>query len=397
MGKVSLVVKIFIRKISRGLWCKLRSSLDNFYAIEHRPNIIYNLNYNPLKKQKRVALVYLYDKNVNAPESICYHPNYYQHFVLIKVLISRDYIVDVYSCLDKSVDESYLENLQYDMILGFGAVYVQLCKLFPKARKILFITENAPWVVRKNFQERVDYYYQRHSQKITMVPRNGYYSDEMFEISDEGIAMNGTFNINSMKEKLKDIKQIFSNALPSKSNTIIQKTDFEKIRNRFVWFGSSGVVHKGLDVLIDAFSELPNLQLDVYGASFDETKNFFIPGNVFFHPKVDVSSTSFINDVIATHTFVLSLSCSEGMMSGIATCMMGGLVPIVTRETGYDDCPFVITFDDWHIESVKKQLLVSSSLSNDKLAVISKNVKMWAEDHNTNQSLYERLYKFIIY
>ena len=385
MGKASLVIKIFLRKQSRGLWGKLRSSLDKFYGVEHKPNIIFNLNFNPLQRQKRVALVYLYEKNINAPESISYHPNYYQHFVLLKVLIDQNYIVDVYSCMDKSIDDSLLEKIQYDMILGFGAVYVQLCKLFPKARKILLITENAPWIVRKNFQERVDYYYQRHPKKITIVPRTGYYSDEMFEISDDGIAMSGSFNISMMKEQLPSISQIFVNALiPNCASTQI---DFAKKKKSFVWFGSAGIIHKGLDILIDAFAELPELQLDVYGAPEEEIMDYPCPSNVIIHKKIDVTSESFVNDVVNKHVFVLSLSCSEGMTSGIATCMHAGLIPIVTKETGYDDCPFVITFDDWHIGSVKNRLLECLSLPVSDLVIKSDGVKHWSKSHNTNIAL----------
>ena len=41
--------------------------------------------------------------------------------------------------------------------------------------------------------------------------------------------------------------------------------DFATCRRRFVWFGSSGMVHKGLDLVLEAFAATPELQLTVCG------------------------------------------------------------------------------------------------------------------------------------
>ena len=159
--------------------------------------------------------------------------------------------------------------------------------------------------------------------------------------------------------------------------------------NKFVWFGSAGIIHKGLDILIDAFAEMSDLQLDIYGAPHEEIDYLRCPANVFVYERIDVSSDDFINEVVNKHVFVLSLSCSEGMMSGIATCMLAGLIPIVTKETGYDDCPFVFSFDDWHIEKVKEKLRECVGVSPDELKMRSSRVKEWAYNHNTNRQLKE--------
>ena len=37
--------------------------------------------------------------------------------------------------------------------------------------------------------------------------------------------------------------------------------DFEVCRPHFMWLGSRGFVHKGLDVVLEAFSEMPELAL----------------------------------------------------------------------------------------------------------------------------------------
>ena len=41
--------------------------------------------------------------------------------------------------------------------------------------------------------------------------------------------------------------------------------DFERARSAFLWFGSGGLVHKGLDLVLEAFAGLPDCRLFVCG------------------------------------------------------------------------------------------------------------------------------------
>lgn len=41
--------------------------------------------------------------------------------------------------------------------------------------------------------------------------------------------------------------------------------DFGDCRKRFLWFGSGGMVHKGLDLVLEAFAEMPEYHLTVCG------------------------------------------------------------------------------------------------------------------------------------
>jgi glycosyltransferase involved in cell wall biosynthesis len=41
--------------------------------------------------------------------------------------------------------------------------------------------------------------------------------------------------------------------------------DFAACRNRFLWLGSNGLVHKGLDLVLEAFARMPEMHLTVCG------------------------------------------------------------------------------------------------------------------------------------
>jgi hypothetical protein len=87
-----------------------------------------------------------------------------------------------------------------------------------------------------------------------------------------------------------------------------------------------------------------------------------------------VSSEDFIENVVKTHSFVISLSCSEALQSGVSTCMAHGLIPIVTPETGFDDTPNAIICKDFHLDNVIKVVLDASEMEPEVLSGMEKCV-----------------------
>lgn len=376
-----------------GRWC--RNKIGNLLRLYSKSRIIYNVNLNPcLQSQKRVALVYVPDAHssyVNL-ESI-YHPNIAQHLLMIQVLQEMGYIIDVYPCLGE-LPYNLNSNCIYDLIIGFGEVYLLLCQQSPQARKILFITENAPWVVEGKYQERLSYFHQRHQKNIRDIPRMGLYTMDMYKTSDTGIALTGPYNAIGMKKFLRDIKLLPVNAISGLSYKTGKK-NLILSRSHFVWFGSNGLIHKGLDILIDVFRKLPELYLDIYGICKEEISQIKLPENVCYKGYINVNSQAFIDEVVEKHAFVVSLSCSEGMMSGIATCMMYGIIPICTKETGYDDCPYVFTFDDWHIESVTKIIKECADMDIKRIKHLELVISEYAQMTYTNANFRDKLKQYI--
>lgn len=331
---------------------------------------IFNINQNLKSNQKRIAFVYIRSA-WNTPLDIknIYHPNLIHQVAMMNVLSKLGYCIDVYYCgSDKiGIPESMYAN-KYDIILGFGIQYIQLCQVNPNAIKILFITENAPWVVREKYDRRLTYFHERHPNIILQdSPRTDFYTNEMFEISDCGIAVTGSHNLSCIQERLPNVYRLDVNGLFNKSFNVSASKNHSITKSHFVWFGSRGFVHKGLDVLIDAFAELPQLSLDVYGIDQSEYTGIEMSENVSICGCVNVMDDEFINSVVNKNTFVVSLSCSEGMQTGITTCMMHGLIPIVTKECGVDDHDDILYFDNFDLESVKATLLSASMISTEQI------------------------------
>lgn len=350
----------------------LRRKIEKLLHIK-KNDAVYNINYDALGGQKRVAVVYItriLSQQLNVNE--IRHVNILHAFQMIKVLIGQGYAIDLYPCASYTPDS--LKYNHYNIILGFGQNYIKLCALNPCALKILFVTENAPWTVKDNFSQRLSYYKTRHGKVPYTLLRTQFYNKEMFDISDVGIIMTGIYNFKGMQSCFKNAFRINVNALFNPDINKCPTKDFTSLKTNFVWFGSNGLIHKGLDVLIDSFSQLPNYCLNVYGAPEKEIKGFSIPENVIIHKSVNVFSKEFIDKVINQNVFVVSLSCSEGMMSGVATCMVHGLIPITTRETGFDDVSGNITFDSFEIKDVVDVIIKAANMKGEELQALSTKI-----------------------
>ena len=372
----------FIDKIKRYIYRELTS----YYKIDPSKRVIYNLNLDVCKKQKRLAFVYinsLYDKPYS---NQVYHVNRIHIYQLLLPFINMGYIIDIYPA--EHLKEGDICDIKYDVIFGFGPTYMKLITKNPNALKILFITENAPWIVRKKYAERLCWYKERTGKfPKHAYSRTNFYVDEMFSLSDYGISINGTNNISSMQSKLRPIYQMNVNALYGKHKDI--NKDHNSTRRKFLWFGSTGAIHKGLDLLVEAFRRLPEYQLDVYGANLLELKDMELPPNVLICNKINIFSERFIDEVVNEHTYVVSLSCSEGMQSSIATCMMYGIIPIVSIETGYDDNPYVIMSESHDMNQIISVIKKCASTTSEELLKLEHDVMSFAKSHYTIEQFTE--------
>src|SRR5690606_13272968 len=51
-----------------------------------------------------------------------------------------------------------------------------------------------------------------------------------------------------------------------------QMNDWQNAKKNYLWFGNGGLIHKGLDITIDAFKNLPELNLHICGNVEQETE-----------------------------------------------------------------------------------------------------------------------------
>ena len=354
--------------------------IRKLYQREFGGIVILNINKDLLDKtQKSVLLCYTVNQfEINFNGRIT-HANMFHVIQMIKVLIGRNYSIDV--CKAKSVYDIEKLKQSYDYIIGFGPLYEALIRKGIKGHKILLLTENDPYAVETKYSERIDYFKQRHGANLIKgnKRRNSFYSLYQVDNSEACIGMNSSFNLSRI-QTLMNLYKIKVNAI-SNENYIYKEKDFNKIRNNFVWFGSAGVIHKGLDILVDAFAQLPEYTLSVYGLPQSELSviKSFLPSNVHICGSIDVRTDSFIQEVVNKNSYVISASCSEGMNTGVATCMMHGLIPVITKETGFDNPGFIKEFEDYKVDYIVSFIKDLANISDVELGKLSKEVYSYSQ------------------
>jgi glycosyltransferase involved in cell wall biosynthesis len=180
-----------------------------------------------------------------------------------------------------------------------------------------------------------------------------------------------------------------------------ENKDFDVSRHRFLWFGSRGMVHKGLDLVLEAFARMPECQLTIVGPVRNEPefvnvyrKELFHTPNITYVGWLDKSSEEFriVLEQSLAHVFP---SCSEAGAAAVVETMAAGVIPVVTYEASIDVENFGFLLEDASIETIMRQVREIAAMSVDELRRRAK--KAWEAAHNNNTpEKFERSYRATI-
>ena len=136
--------------------------------------------------------------------------------------------------------------------------------------------------------------------------------------------------------------------------------DFENARKRFLWVGSYGMVHKGLDLALDAFAGMPDLELTVCGRPEKEEDFYHLyegqllkTPNIRLHGWLDMATPDFV-EIARTHAGVIYPSSAEGGAGSVIHCMHAGMLPVCTTEASIDLGDFGVHVESGTVEAVQK-------------------------------------------
>lgn len=114
----------------------------------------------------------------------------------------------------------------------------------------------------------------------------------------------------------------------------------KKKSTNVVYVGGTGLICKGLDIVIDAFLELPDFRLDIFGPSNENDfwniyRNKIKGKNIFFHGFVSPNSSLF-RSIVKKATYHVNCPAAEGMATSILFTNSFGVIPIVSENSGID-------------------------------------------------------------
>lgn len=299
------------------------------------------------------------------------HTNVLTTFIIGDTLKNLGYNVDV---IDWRTHISSDFN-KYSLVIGLGESLEHILKnrpenLFPKV--IWFGTGCNPFFSNQITLERAKNFYVK-NKKILLSSTRYVEKDWplQHEFSDWIILHGADFSKSTFrKDSITTING------PVFTPHYIIKNDEEIIKSKpsFLWLGGGGALHKGLDLLIDAFKKTPQYTLHICG-NIQSESDFYahyyndLKGNIINHGFIDIQSSEFANILKAT-SFVIFPSCSEGNCPSVITCMAnGGLIPIVTKNADINIEDYGIEIENFSVDLVLKAINKSQTLSLDELKI----------------------------
>jgi glycosyltransferase involved in cell wall biosynthesis len=180
-----------------------------------------------------------------------------------------------------------------------------------------------------------------------------------------------------------------------------EKKRFSDCRRNFVWFGSSGFVHKGLDLVLEAFAGLPRHRLTVFGPLKSEPdfcrafrRELYETPNINAYGWIDVESDAF-RDQMNSAVALVYPSCAEGGGGSVLSCMHAGVIPILTRSASVDLNGSGIELDGWSVEILRAAIEYISSMPEDQLKALSLAAWNQARANHTRDSFSNAFGRFI--
>jgi hypothetical protein len=197
-------------------------------------------------------------------------------------------------------------------------------------------------------------------------------------------------------------KPLFTLNVPSTVDRALPgNKDFSVCRNHFLWFGSGGMVHKGLDITLEAFSGMPDMRLTICGPVAAEKEferayqaELYEISNIRTLGWVDVASAEFariVNECVA----IIYPSCAEGQAGSVIMCLRAGLLPIATCETGLDVHDFGWLLSDISVEGIRRSVRAVAAMPSTELESRSRRAWNYAAEYH-GQEAYARRYAEII-
>ena len=263
------------------------------------------------------------------------HSNYFEVRDMAQAFIEQGYNVDV---IDHT-NSTFIPKTQYSYFLDIGNNIERFAPLLPASCiKIFFATGADPHF--QNTAERLRIEQVQLRRGVTLTPRRQVPEHHGIEKADVVSGLCGAFPASTYTHYQKPIHMLHVSS--SHEYPLAVDKNYDDAKKHFLWFGGAGAIHKGLDIVLEAFRDMPELTLTVCG-KFAGEEDFVDAYKKELYETPNIRTVGYINP--ASETFerirrncigVVSVSCSEGCASSIVLAMHAGLIPIVNKETGID-------------------------------------------------------------
>lgn len=376
--------------------------IDFFQAYKNKiTNKFFGIARLPARGEKKgeVLLSYLVAPFTLAPNEHFTdpHTNYWECLEIARLFSMRGYGVDIIN----ANNTTFVPKKDYKFCIDVSQNLERLQDKLPTScKKIMHVTASYCKFQNEAEQKRLKDLFDRRGvtlkpQRVEVVTKNPAYADFL-----EGFGNSSVHN--TYAEFGKDIFPIPISV--AKMFDFPEKKDFESARRNFLFFGGGGAVLKGLDLLVEAFADMPEFHLNIVGPAayekdFEEAyaKELSLP-NITRYPRpkiyykdkeigdLMVGDKKF-TDITNTCATIIYPSASEGTSGAVIQAMHAGVIPVITPQTGLrEEAPGILMETNPTIESIKDVVRSIASLSEEEIKTLSRRSWEYVREHHTKET-----------
>lgn len=251
--------------------------------------------------------------------------------MLTQVLNDLGFVVDLVHWTDKR----FRPSTYYSLFIGHGSInFERISRALPPTTHRVYFATGMHWAENNRREERRRKALARR-RGVLLPPERVVANEEQAYRAAHTIICLGNALVEGTFSEYATIK--IDNAAYHDPHYETAHVDFDRGRKHFLFFSGWGNVHKGLDLALEAFSQLDS---HLYVCTPIEEKFFRLyerelmnQPNVHLIGALRMRSTSFY-ELTARCNCALHLSCAEGSAGSVIECLHQGLVPVVTEASG---------------------------------------------------------------
>lgn len=340
----------------------------NYIYHKYQLNKIY-FNVNKSKHSKNVLISYITQPFTLIKRNSKIHTNIQESIEISKCFDKLGYSCDIVNNSSKR----FIKYDKYNIIFGFGEVFEKSLNSKHKSLKIYYGTGRHPYFSNEKTRERGVIFKHKHGilPKESLRFAEGDYesqtqkSDALLLLGDETVVENYKKYVNT-----KTYKQNASFIKVYNPKDIIKERKLIESRKHFLFFSGGGMIHKGLDLLLDYFNNEKELHIHICAPINEEYEFKKIYKNELYNRKnihtygfIDLNSLEF-RDLLVKCSFVILPSCSEGMPTSVLNVVgNGGLIPILTDSASIGIRKNTIKIEKEDIKSINKAVKESQEIN----------------------------------
>lgn len=256
-----------------------------------------------------------------------------------RALNELGFIVDIIN-LDNT---TWRPSRTYNLFVGHGGTnFEHISRRLPTDVPRIYYSTSLYWK-DFNVREAKQFYELARRRGLFLPPDRAIMDSEEYAVQTaDGIITLGNEVAVRSYSQFQNVFGINNAAFPVETQTW-QNKDYGAGRAHFLFFSGHGNVHKGLDLLLEAFAQT-DLHLHICQRIEAPFLNIYrrelyeLP-NIHLHHFVKMRSAEF-HELVRQCNWIIAPTCAEGSPGSVVECMAHGLIPILSEAATID-------LEDW--------------------------------------------------